>query len=40
MDAIHVKADGSMYEHRDIHNAYGALHQKSSYNGLLKRDDY
>ena len=40
LDAIHVKADGTMYEHRDVHNAYGGLMQKSSYKGLLKRDDY
>ena len=25
LSTIHVKADGSMFEYRDIHNAYGAL---------------
>lgn len=26
MDAVHVKADGTLRTHREIHNAYGALH--------------
>ena len=37
--AVHVKADGTKVNHRDFHNAYGALHQKASFNGLLKRDE-
>lgn len=40
MDAVHVKADGTMRTHLEIHNAYGALHQRSSFRGLLKRDNY
>ena len=40
LDAVHVKADGTKYQHRDVHNAYGGLMQKSSYRGLLKRDDF
>ena len=40
MTAIHMKTDGIQVNHRDFHNAYGALHQKASFNGLLKRDDY
>ena len=40
LSTIHVKADGSMFEYRDIHNAYGALQQKASFNGLLKRDQH
>jgi len=39
MDAIHVKTDGTTRTHLEIHNAYGALHQRSSYRGLLKRDN-
>lgn len=39
MDAVHVKADGTKRTHREVHNAYGALHQRSSYRGLLKRDN-
>lgn len=38
MDAIHMKADGTTVTHLELHNAYGALHQRSSYRGLLKRD--
>ena len=25
LNALHYKADGRSYEHRDLHNAYGAL---------------
>ena len=28
--AKHIKADGYLFEHREVHNAYGAAHQKSS----------
>ena len=37
--AIHVKNDGTQVNHRDFHNAYGALHQKASFRGLLNRED-
>ena len=37
--AVHVKVDGTQVLHEDFHNAYGALQQKSSYIGQLKRDD-
>lgn len=40
LDALHFKADGRSFEHRDLHNAYGALHQRSTYRGLLQRDNY
>lgn len=39
LDAVHVKADGTQFTHLEVHNAYGALHQRSSYRGLLKRDN-
>ena len=39
LDQLHWKADGRSFEHRDLHNAYGALHQRSTYRGLLKRDN-
>lgn len=26
MDMIHWRANGKWFEHRDIHNAYGAFH--------------
>jgi len=32
--AKHFKADGAVFEHRDVHNAYGAAQQRASYNGL------
>jgi len=38
-DARHYKADGRVLLHRDVHNAYGALQQRSSYRGLRKRDN-
>jgi hypothetical protein len=25
LDMLHIKADGRKFEHRDLHNAYGAL---------------
>jgi len=40
MDMMHWRANGKGFEHRDIHNAYGALHQRSSYRGLLSRDNH
>ena len=39
LDAVHMKADGTKRTHLEVHNAYGALHQRSSYRGLLKRDN-
>jgi len=39
MDTIHVKADGTEITHTELHNAYGGLHQRSSFRGLLKRDN-
>ena len=40
MDTIHYKVDGTKVEHRDFHNAYGAMQQRSSFRGLLKSDDF
>lgn len=39
LDALHYTAEGVVYEHRDLHNAYGALHSRSTWKGLLARDD-
>jgi mannosyl-oligosaccharide alpha-1,3-glucosidase len=39
LEQMHCKADGSCYQHRDVHNAYGALHSRSSFRGLLERDN-
>lgn len=40
LETLHKKADGSVYEHRDFHNAYGALQQRSSFRGMLERDNH
>jgi len=39
MDTLHKKANGDIYEHRDLHNAYGALQARSSYRGILERNN-
>jgi alpha 1,3-glucosidase len=39
MDVLHFQADGTQVEHRNLHNAYGGLHQKSSFKGLMARED-
>ena len=38
MDATHMTADGDILQHRWIHNAYGALQQRATFQGLLRRD--
>ena len=38
MTNTHVMKDGSIIQHRWVHNAYGALQQRATYQGLLKRD--
>lgn len=38
MDNTHMTADGDILQHRWIHNAYGALQQRATYQGLLRRD--
>ena len=40
LHTLHFKKDGRSFEHRDLHNAYGALHQRSSWRGLLERDNF
>ena len=37
-DALHFKANGVKVQHMDVHNFYGALMQKSTYQGLIQRD--
>ena len=39
LDRLHCKANGLCYQHRDVHNSYGGLQWRSSYQGLLKRDE-
>ena len=38
MSSLHYKIDGRAVEHRDIHNAYGALQQRSSWRGMFARE--
>ena len=35
---IHITQNGSQYLHMWVHNAYGALQQRATYNGLYQRD--
>ena len=35
----HQLIDGTKVKHRDVHNMYGALMHRTTYRGLLKRDD-
>jgi alpha-glucosidase (family GH31 glycosyl hydrolase) len=34
-----MKKDGSFIKHRDIHNMYGAIMQRSTYKGMMARDE-
>jgi len=34
----HIKEDGTIVEHRYVHNAYGALQQRASFRGVTARD--
>eukprot|EP00347_Sterkiella_histriomuscorum_P017483 403349187 len=36
--AIHVNSKGTKILHRDVHNAYGLMMLKATYDGLIKRD--
>ena len=38
MDNTHMTASGDVLQHRWIHNAYGALQQRATFQGLLRRD--
>ncbi len=37
LDNLHYKADGTLVKHRDLHNMYGALQMKATYDGLIQR---
>jgi mannosyl-oligosaccharide alpha-1,3-glucosidase len=39
MNTVHWKVDGTKVFHRDFHNAYGAMQQRSSFRGMLSRDE-
>jgi len=36
--AIHHKSDGTIIEHINVHNAYGKMMARATYESLLKRD--
>ena len=36
---IHVMSDAKLVMHRNVHNAYGLMMSKATYDGLLKRDE-
>ena len=38
MSNTHMTSDGDILQHRWIHNAYGALQQRATFQGLLRRD--
>lgn len=37
---LHMKADGTYIKHRDVHNVYGALNQRTTHYGVLERNNY
>ena len=39
-NSVHKTGDGKSVLHRDVHNAYGLLMQRATYNGLLERDNH
>jgi alpha 1,3-glucosidase len=39
MNNTHIQTDGTIVEHRWVHNAYGALMARASWNGLYARDN-
>lgn len=39
-DKLHVTADGTYFTHNNIHNAYGVLMSRPTYQGLLQRDNH
>ena len=40
LQTIHMRTDGTIVRHRDIHSAYGSLMQRATYKGCLARDNY
>lgn len=37
---MHMLADGTKIPHRDVHNAYGLMMSKATYEGLVQRDSF
>lgn len=38
-NAIHMTADYELFRHKDVHNAYGLMSAKASYQGIIDRED-
>jgi len=38
MNNTHIETDGTVIQHRWVHNAYGALQARASWHGLYNRD--
>ena len=38
-ESLHFRDDGSFIHHRDVHNTYGLLMSKATYEGMIQRDD-
>lgn len=36
---IHITSDNQIYLHRDLHNAYGVLMAKATYQGIIEREE-
>lgn len=39
MNNTHIQTDGTVVQHRWVHNAYGALQMRATWNGLYNRDN-
>jgi alpha-glucosidase len=37
--AKHIKSDGTVIDHLDVHNSYGVMMQWATYEALLHRDE-
>lgn len=39
LQSHHLKVDGTVIKHRDVHNIYGAMMHRTTHRGVLARDD-
>lgn len=38
-DSYHILSDGTPVAHRDVHNIYGLLMSKATFEGMVERDN-
>jgi alpha 1,3-glucosidase len=38
-DSTHLTADGRVFKHKDVHNAYGILMANATYTGIVNREE-